>query len=53
MVDGKAVIPFVHFKEGRAREPAVVRVLHEPARHNAWALIWVGERHDTIFRYKR
>ena len=53
MVDGKTVISLIHFEEGCACEPAVGRILHEPATHKAWALIWVGERYDAIFRHKR
>ena len=53
VVDHEAVIPLIDFKKGGAREPAVVRVLYEPARHGAWALVRIGERHDTIFWHKR
>lgn len=52
MVYRKAIISFVHFQERCAREPAVGRILHEPTTHKAWVLIWVGERHETIFRPK-
>ena len=52
MVNGKPIISFVHFKKGCACEPAIGHILHEPATHKAWVLIWVGERYETIFRPK-
>ena len=53
VVDDEAVIPLIYFKEGGTRESPVVYVLHEPATHRALLPVWIGERHDTIFRRKR
>src|SRR5215813_6141923 len=53
MIDDEPVVAFIHFKEGGARELAVVSVLLELAAHEKRPATRIGERHDLFFRHER
>ena len=53
VINGKTVIPVVHFEQRSARKPAFGCVLHEPATYGAQLAIWIGESDEAIFRHER